>query len=573
MSGFARSQPDVPRPALDGPSLARQPAPRARVRHWRPWATVAGLWGLFGARPLALLAGLVASFARAALLLGVSLAVGRLVAGDAGPASWAAAVAGLAGAALFGHLGQRAVVEAVQEGLGRLRLRLLDIQWAQPGASAGEGQAQALVLALTRDGELLGQMARACFASLLPAALLALLCLAGIAWTLPALAPLLALGLLALAGLRRGLARRLADDAARAHAGIDALYGHLSGVVARHELTVSHGLEPKEREQAAVAVQRAHARTADLACSQSWAAEADTLGLGLALLGMLAALALAGSGVLPSQLAVVAFLLLVLRSALQTLLRAQQEVALGVPALAEIEALLALPGAAEHTGREAPSAWAMQLRGVGCRVGGHTVLRHVDLDLTPGRITVLTGANGAGKTTLLRLLLGLVPAHRGELRVDGRPWHEVDRAAFRRGVGYLPQDGGVFAGSVRDNVAYAAPVPAEARALQLLGQLGLEVALDLPLGADGRPLSGGERQRLALARVLTREPRLLVMDEPTNHLDAASVPALLALLRSLPVPPVVLIVSHDPAVIAAADDVVELVEGVLTRPGGPARVD
>lgn len=570
MAGFVRPLPDGPAPAsgLDAASLVRQPPPQAPPSSWRVWALLRSLWRLFGGRRAALLAGLAASLARAGLLVAVSVAVGRVVAGGARPGWMAAAAAGLLGAAVLGQLGQRAVIDAVHEGLGRLRLRLLDLQWTLPDANRAGPGPEAFVLAMTRDCELVGQMARACFAGLLPAALLALACGAGMVVAMPGLAFPLALGLLGLGWARRGLSRRLVRGMARAHAGIDTLYAQLAAAVQRRELAVSHGNEPAERCAAAAAVQHTHALTRSLACMHAWAAEADTLALGLALLGTLAALDLAGGGagaLSVPRLAVAAFLLVALRSALQTLLHAQREVAQGVPALAGIEALLALPPGPAHTGQMPPTRWRVQLRGVGCGIGDAAVLRDVNLDLSPGAITVLTGASGAGKTSLLRLLLGLLPVETGELSVDGVPWAEIDRAAFRRGVGYLPQDAVVFAGSVADNIAYAAPAATPARARALLQRLGLDLPLDTRLAPDGRPLSGGERQRVALARVLMREPRLLLLDEPSNHLDAASVPALLQTLRGLPGQPVVFIVSHDPAVIAGADRVVHLVRAEARR--------
>ena len=89
------------------------------------------------------------------------------------------------------------------------------------------------------------------------------------------------------------------------------------------------------------------------------------------------------------------------------------------------------------------------------------------------------------------------------------------------------------------------------------------------LSTGGGPLSGGERQRVALARVLLRRPRMLVLDEPTNHMDAGSSQALMALLRQLPGRPVVLVVSHDPVVIDGADQVLEMAGGCVSERGHP----
>src|SRR5262249_15078333 len=158
------------------------------------------------------------------------------------------------------------------------------------------------------------------------------------------------------------------------------------------------------------------------------------------------------------------------------------------------------------------------LKGVSRRLGGRTLVQGVDFALEPGRVTVLTGENGAGKTTLLRLLLGLGEADAGMVCVDGVPWVQIDRMAFRRGVGYPPQAPVLFAGTVHDNMVYAAPGATQQDVQRVARTLGLEArlkagppGLTTRLGSGGSPLSGGERQRVALARVLLRRPRLLVL--------------------------------------------------------------
>lgn len=544
--------------AVDVAALARQPGPVRPLLAWQPWRLLRSLWRLFGARWRGLVGGLLASAGRALVLVAASLAVGRAV-GMGGVASWGVAAAvGLLAAAALGYLGQRLVVDAVQDGLSRLRHRLVDRQLALPVEVVGERGAAPFVLALTRDGELLGQMARACFAGLLPAALLVLLCLAGLLLLMPQLALALLAGGALLWLVRRRLAARLAQQMRRAHADLDSLYAQLGGMALRHELAVSHANESRERAAASARVEAARAATRALAITQAGVSELDAALLGLGLLGVVSWLAAAGQAVSAAQLATLAFLLLALRSALQAVLRSLQEMAQGVPALEAIEALLALPAMPAHHGRELPTRWAVSLQGVSCSVGGVAALSGVDLALAPGRIAVLTGANGAGKTTLLRVLLGLLPPDAGTLLVDGRPWSKVDRTAFRRGVAYLPQNIVLFPGSVLDNLGYAAdeisPLAARTmlQSLGLAGRLGPQ-GLAMPLGPGGSPLSGGERQRLALARALLRGARLIILDEPTNHLDGLTAAGLVDLLRQLPRAPAVLIVSHDPTLQSRAD--------------------
>ncbi|MFG6428776.1 ATP-binding cassette domain-containing protein [Roseateles sp. LYH14W] len=556
---------------LDVAALARRPGLAAPLRSWRPGRVMRSLWRLLGARSTALAAGLLMALLRAGVLLLVSAAVGQVVRGIDVPAWAGVAAAGLLAAAVLGYAGQRIVIDAIQHGLTRLREQLVDRQLSLPVDVVLRHGAEGFVLGMTRDSELLGQMARACFGTLLPGAVLVLLCLGGIALTLPALALPLLLALSALWLVRQRLSLRLAAQMALTHEAIDQLYEQLGGSVLRHELAVSQSHESHEREACRATIAHTHALARRLSGTQACTAEVDALVLGLSLLGLLAWVTTAGGpAVSGPHLATVLFLLLALRSALQGLLGALQEMAQGMPALAGIERLLAMQPAPAHEGTVLPTRWRVTLEDVNCRVGGRVLFRNVDLTLEPGRIAVLTGENGAGKTTLLRVLLGLGEADSGAVCVDGVPWAWIDRAAFRRGVGYLPQNPVLFAGTVHDNIAYAAPGATRVAVQAAAHAVGLGVALSerpeglaTRLGPGGSPLSGGERQRVALARVLLRRPRLLVLDEPTNHLDAASAQALMALLRQLPDDPAVLIVSHAPALIAQADQVLAMVDGRL----------
>ncbi len=570
MSESSFSADAVGEPALDLPP--RHPGPTASMPAWRLGGVAKALWRLFAARsPGTLFGGLLAALLRAGVLLCVSVAIGRVASGGAvmAPAVWAAV--GLLAAAALGHLGQRVVIHAIQDGLTRLREQMVDRLLSLPVGTVQNEGVERFMLAMTRDGELVNQMARACFGALLPGIVLVLLCLCGIVLVMPALiVPLVSvLALLWLA--RRRLSRRLAVEMALAHEAIDQLYERLRATALRHELAVSHANEPHERQACQAVIAHSHVLMRALSRMQSLTSELDALVLGLALLGLVTWLASAGAPTVSgASLASVLFLMLALRGALQSMLRALQEMAQGAPALAGIERLLALSPEPPHDGRVQPTHWRMSLEGVSCRVGTRTLIRDASLTLEPGRITVLTGANGTGKTTLLRLVLGLHTADGGTVHVDGVPWARIDRSAFRQGVGYLPQTPVLFAGTVYDNITYATASVAPQAVQDVMRAMGLGVrltawpdGLTTRLGPAGSPLSGGERQRVALARVLLREPRLLVLDEPTNHLDGLSAQALMSTLRQVPGRPAVFIISHDPTLIEQADQGLEMVDGRL----------
>jgi len=205
-----------------------------------------------------------------------------------------------------------------------------------------------------------------------------------------------------------------------------------------------------------------------------------------------------------------------------------------------------------------------RLRGVGRRLGERTVVDAVDLDVVTGRLLVVRGPSGSGKSTLLRLLVGLDRPDAGRVELAGTDLAALDRsglAALRRAV--------------------AAVVGQDARPAETLSALAnLELARavrGLPPDPDGdrrrlaalglapladrqvRLLSGGERQRVAVARALATGARLLVLDEPTSQLDEARAEQLAAaLVAAARAGAAVVATSHDPTLVAAADDLLDL---------------
>lgn len=190
-----------------------------------------------------------------------------------------------------------------------------------------------------------------------------------------------------------------------------------------------------------------------------------------------------------------------------------------------------------------------------------------DLAAGPG-VTVLVGDNGAGKTTLLRALLGLVPAE-GTLRIAGLDPRRTQPHRLARAVGYVPQHAeDLFAeASVRDEVLVGP------RALGLTPDAGLTALLGLEHLQQRHPLtlSGGEQQRLALACALAHRPRVLLLDEPTVGLDAAGLVRVLSALRAAREDMAILIATHDPELLAMADEVAVMERGRVTFQGPPPR--
>lgn len=192
----------------------------------------------------------------------------------------------------------------------------------------------------------------------------------------------------------------------------------------------------------------------------------------------------------------------------------------------------------------------------------------------------ITGESGTGKTTMSMLLLGLYRPLSGRILFDGVSIDELDVTDLRHQIGTMAQDPLILSESVAANIAFGlrdgdslasvTPVNIDGRvraAAELAGARAFIEALPegyaTVLGTRGINLSGGQRQRIALARALIRNPRLLILDEPTNHLGTSTVLRVLATVAGWPVPPAVLIISHDPELLMHLPRVLHLSDGRL----------
>jgi ATP-binding cassette subfamily C protein len=170
--------------------------------------------------------------------------------------------------------------------------------------------------------------------------------------------------------------------------------------------------------------------------------------------------------------------------------------------------------------------------------------------------------------------MGLLSPDEGRVLVDGSPLAPGSLSAWRGGIGYVPQETVLFAGTVRDNLAMLAPEAGEPMMWDALEAADLKHrvmempgGLDTDIGERGSTLSGGERQRLALARALIRRPRFLVLDEATSELDPVSQRAIRRALERLKGQTTLLVIAHRLSTIRAADTILVMEGGRLIDQG------
>ncbi|MGO4128890.1 ABC transporter ATP-binding protein [Inquilinus sp. YAF38] len=194
---------------------------------------------------------------------------------------------------------------------------------------------------------------------------------------------------------------------------------------------------------------------------------------------------------------------------------------------------------------------------------GTPVLRGIDLAIRAGETVAFVGPSGAGKTTICSLLPRFYEVQGGRVTVDGIDIRDMTMTSLRRQIGVVQQDVFLFAGTIRENIAYGrlgateAEIMEAARRARLEGVVaGLPDGLDTVIGERGVKLSGGQKQRLAIARMFLKNPPILILDEATSALDTETERAIQQSLAELSQGRTTLVIAHRLATIQDADRIV-----------------
>ncbi|MDN5563103.1 MAG: thiol reductant ABC exporter subunit CydC [Luteococcus sp.] len=332
--------------------------------------------------------------------------------------------------------------------------------------------------------------------------------------------------------------------------------------VAMHELArnapdlVAYGRGRARLDRQAALQDRLETADRRAAWTRGLATAGQVLAAGIAVIAALwvGGRAVAGGVLLGRNLAVLVLTPLALHEVLATFTQAAQTWTRARTSLVRVQSLLDAPsvGRGDRPPAEACDEPGLELCGVTIGwPGGHALAEDLNLVVRRGDRVAITGPSGVGKTTLAATVMGLIPPLSGRVITRGQ-------------VGFLAQDAHIFATSVAENVRIGNRDADEARVAAALAAAGLDLPADRIVGEQGATLSGGEVRRLALARLLAGDPgtpqtaQVFVLDEPTEHLDAETAETLMEDLWRVCGDSPVIVVTHDPEVVAQCSRVVQM---------------
>ncbi|MBN2850094.1 MAG: ABC transporter ATP-binding protein, partial [Erysipelotrichaceae bacterium] len=205
---------------------------------------------------------------------------------------------------------------------------------------------------------------------------------------------------------------------------------------------------------------------------------------------------------------------------------------------------------------------------------GQPILKGLTFDIPVGHSVAIVGSSGAGKSTLINLIVRLYDVGGGKITLDGIDLRDLSLSSLRRAIGVVTQDTYLFNGTIRENLLYAKSDAQEDELIDVCRQAnihdfiqGLPQGYDTIVGNRGIKLSGGEKQRVSIARVLLKDPALIILDEATSSLDSISESLIQDALDPLLKGRTSIIIAHRLSTIMAADTILVLDHGEIVESG------
>ena len=483
------------------------------------------------------------------------------------------------GAYVLERTAESVVLAARRSLIGRLlRLRLTEVDRMQPGD---------LMSRVTSDTTLLRAVSTQAVVSAATGAVTLVAAVVVMAF-LDAVLLGVTLGVVAVVGVAAALVMpKIGQAAERAQAAVGEMSTGLERVFGAFRTVKASGAEERETARVEAAARRAWRHGVRSAKWEAVLGSADDLAVELA---FLAVLAVGGARVASGDMPVstlIAFLLYLfyLMEPVYKLVEAAshyQEGAAAIALIAQVDRLAtekqdrhrsARP-AATKTVRPRPASVRFEEVSFRYGTGLPDIHQRVDFEVPGGGMTAFVGPSGAGKSTVFALVERFYEATGGRVLVDGKDVTKWPLSELRSVIGYVEQDTPVLAGTLRENLVFAAPGATDDEIREVLTRTRLDAlverlphGLDTPVGHRGTKLSGGERQRIAIARALLRRPRLLLLDEATSQLDAVNELALRDVIAETARETTVLVVAHRLSTVTDADRIVVMDAGKVRAVG------
>ncbi|MDX3575630.1 ABC transporter ATP-binding protein [Streptomyces sp. FL07-04A] len=483
------------------------------------------------------------------------------------------------GAYVLERTAESVVLAARRSLIGRLlRLRLAEVDRIQPGD---------LMSRVTSDTTLLRAVSTQAVVSAATGAVTLVAAVVVMAF-LDAVLLGVTLGVVAVVGVGVALVMpKIGRAAERAQAAVAEMSTGLERAFGAFRTVKASGAEERETARVEAAARRAWRHGVRSAKWEAVLGSADNLAVELA---FLAVLAVGGARVASGEIPVstlIAFLLYLfyLMEPVYKLVEAASHYQEGAAAIARIAQVDDLAAEKQDRHRPVRPAAALAVRPrpasvrfeeVSFRYGPRLpdIHQRVDFEVPGGGTTAFVGPSGAGKSTVFALVERFYEASGGRVLVDGKDVSQWPLSELRSVIGYVEQDAPVLAGSLRENLVFAAPGATDDDIREVLARTRLDAlverlphGLDTPVGHRGTKLSGGERQRIAIARALLRRPRLLLLDEATSQLDAVNELALRDVIAEIARETTVLVVAHRLSTVTDADRIVVMDAGKVRAVG------